>query len=116
MTIIINPGSGPVSSANAELAAKAMEQFVVDLRERGVGVDNFERSEGEDYGEGRFAFYVNLVGGTSVEIQMPGIPIERVRYLDEDGQNIWDFPRLYVDGSSWVWMFALNVCVPDEDD
>ena len=52
----------------------------------------------------------------TIEIQMPGLPVDRVRFLDEDGQNIWDFPRLYVDDSSWVWKYALSVCEPDGDD
>lgn len=25
------------------------------------------------------------------------------------GDNAWDFQRLYVDGSSWLWPFALNM-------
>jgi hypothetical protein len=44
-----------------------------------------------------------------------------VRYLGIPGQNIWDFPRLFVDGSSWVWKFAIAVTVErftrrNEDD
>jgi hypothetical protein len=58
----------------------------------------------------------NMAVGRSIEIQMPGLPVERVRYMGETGQNIWDFPRLYVDDSSWIWQFALSVCKPDDED
>jgi hypothetical protein len=47
---------------------------------------------------------------------MPGLPVEQVRYMGESGQNIWDFPRLYVDDSSWIWEFALSSCEPDDDE
>lgn len=52
---------------------------------------------------------------------MPGIALENVRYVGADDQNIWDFPRLYVEGSSWVWEFGVRVATRmldgrDEDD
>jgi len=40
---------------------------------------------------------------------MPGLPLDLVRYTGENGQNIWNFPRLYLDDSSWVWKFAANI-------
>lgn len=113
MTIIINPGSGPVPDATAEQAAENAAMFVLDLGARRLPVAKAERRPDADYGDGRFAFELTMADGRSIEIQMPGVPVERVRFLGEDGQNIWDFPRLYVDGSSWVWQFALSAC---EDD
>ena len=47
---------------------------------------------------------------------MPGIPTERVRYLGDPGQNIWDYPRLYVNGESGVWSIALGISGPEDDD
>jgi hypothetical protein len=42
--------------------------------------------------------------------------LEKVRYLDSENQDIFNFPRLYVDGSSWVWKYALNVCFNQDDE
>ncbi len=41
---------------------------------------------------------------------MQGFPIEQVRFTDAEDQNIWDSSRLYIDGASWVWRYAVGVC------
>lgn len=112
MNIIINPGSGPVDDATEANAHAAIRQFTSDLRARGIAVVDMRQPDLD--GEGRYGFALTseaLPNGTAIEVEMPGLPVDRVRYMDEDGQNIWDFPRLYVDGSSWVWKFALGVVV-----
>ena len=38
---------------------------------------------------------------------MPGISLEKVRFMGKEDENIWDFPRLYVDDESYVWKYAL---------
>ncbi len=111
MSIIINPGSGPVPDASAEEASKNIQAFAADLRERGHDVALGECGL-ED--EGRYSFVVT-VDGITREIEMPGIPLDQVRWLNEPEQNIWDFPRLYVDGSSWVWKYALSACDVEDD-
>jgi len=40
---------------------------------------------------------------------MPGLPLDRVRYIGAPEQNAWRFPRLFVDGNSWLWEFALEI-------
>jgi hypothetical protein len=114
MTIIINPGSGPVPDATVEHAAINITVFADDLRRSGIGVDGCTRLPEADYGEGRYAFALAMADGRTIEIQMPGLPVDRVRYTGAADQNIWDFPRLYVDDGSWVWEFALSVCKPDD--
>jgi hypothetical protein len=116
VNIIINPGSGPVANANEEHAARNIAVFVDDLRAAGLDVASIAQQAGNDYGEGRYAFLLTMADGRLIEVQMPGLPVDQVRYLGGDGQNIWDFPRLYVDDSSWVWKFALSVCEPDDDE
>lgn len=101
--IFINPGTGPVENANADEARRNVAQFVAELGLTGVRI---RRARKIDYGDGRYAFWLSL-DGRRCEIQMPGLPLERVRYLDRP-QNPWHYPRLYVDGSSWLWCFALN--------
>ncbi len=120
MTIgfVINPGSGPVEGATAEQAAVNIKQFVADLAVRGLNVVEVCRTPEADYdreyNDGRFAFDLTFDDG-SLPVQMPGIPVEQVRWLGPD-QDIWQFPRLYVDDSSWVWFFALNACHDADDD
>lgn len=111
MSVFINPGSGPVDGATAANARDNINQFCKDLRDRGVSAYPYPGFEREEI-DGRWTFKL-IVGTRSTEVAMPGLPGERVRWLDEPGQNIWDFPRLYVDGSSWVWQFALNAAAGD---
>jgi len=98
--VIINPGSGPVSNANELEAIKNIVKFVED-----VGATDYSGPYSSEDGRWNFKIYGN---NRSVEVEMPGIILSKVRYLDSENQNIWDFPRLYVDGSSWVWYFAIN--------
>lgn len=113
MAVIINPGSGPVDGATFENAQANMVTFCVDLVKTGVAkeaafLDTMASSRG------RWEFIVTA-DGNEYEVEMPGLLLERVRFMDREDQNIWDFPRLYVDGSSWVWMFALTSCQPEDD-
>ena len=111
MTIIINPGSGPVVDADVARAGGNMTHFVTDL---GDGWEFMRLPKEKDYGEGRYAFLV-MHENVCHEIQMPGIRLENVRYMSEE-QNIWDYPRLYVDDDSWVWSFALNAVLNTDDE
>lgn len=104
MTIIINPGTGPVFGATVEEASKNMAQLIIDAH---IPDATFERMPTID-DRGRFGFRV-LWGNKEWEVEMPGLPLERVRWLGSEGQNIWDFPRLYLDGSSWVWKYAMEI-------
>lgn len=105
MSIIINPGTGPVRGACEENALENMRMLVKDARLEHPVI--LRRAE-HDYGQGRFAYSV-FVEDKEAEVQMPGLPLEQVRYTGAEEQNIWDFPRLYVEGSSWVWRYAVNV-------
>jgi len=119
MAVIINPGTGPVANATEENAIENIKQFVKDCEEQsGMTGIQWDRLPVADE-DGRFGFTLFL-GKASHNIEMPGLPIEKVRYLgSEHGQNIWHFPRLYVDGSSWVWCFAVlkrkENWIPNED-
>ncbi len=101
--VIINPGTGPVDGSNEAHAVENMAHFVTDCHVKDVSC---VRAPEKDYGDGRFAFLLYKETRCH-EIQMPGIPLEKVRYMHEPGQNIWHFPRLYADGSSFVWCYAL---------
>jgi hypothetical protein len=57
--------------------------------------------------DGRWEFTIRH-GKHKCVVDMPGRALYRVRWMKEPGQDIWEFPRLYVDGSSWVWLFAIR--------
>lgn len=102
--IIINPGTGPVAGAHIDRAYENMAALLVDAK---LPDATFARDAEAVEDDGRFAFVVTLAD-KRVEVLMPGIALKRVRYTGARRQNIWDFPRLYVDGDSWVWMYAVN--------
>jgi hypothetical protein len=41
------------------------------------------------------------------EVLMPGGDLEKVRYLELENQDIWDFPRIIMDDESYVWKYGL---------
>lgn len=114
--IVINPGTGPVAEANVEQATKNMATFVADVKEKYGITYVFEKMQvdSEDESDGRFGFTLRAPQAREHEVWMPGIELERVRYLGEP-QNPWEFPRLYVDGSSWLWKFAVSMFEPGRD-
>lgn len=107
MSVFINPGSGPVEGGDA---AQALENVAAFMRDVGVGEFEAELGGEED---GRWSFTVRVPGHPELEIDMPGLALERVRYVSaggpQGGQDPWTFPRLYVGGSSWLWKFAVEV-------
>jgi hypothetical protein len=109
MDLIINPGTGPVGGATREQAEANIAHLLVDANAEGAGVRFVHACTiyGTDDPDGRFSFALTL-DGRECEVDMPGIPIDRVRFTGAADQNIWDFPRLYVNGSSWVWIYAVG--------
>jgi hypothetical protein len=102
--IAINPGTGPVHGASQEQAAKNIEAFVNDVNTDDRQVEGWDDTGKED--EGRWVFVLHY-GDRESTIDMPGLPLDEVRYLGPP-QNIWDYPRLYENGSSWVWCYAID--------
>lgn len=110
---IVNPGSGPVKETNMGEAILNMYHFRKDLRDSLLArsdlyiiITNKQKEDG-----GRYLFgllYTTNTKTIEFEIEMPGLPLNEVRYMRTKGQNIWDFPRLYVDGNSGVWTYALD--------
>lgn len=112
-SIAINPGSGRVAESTEQNAIANMAVLLDDLRTRSLNPSTFVRRAEADYGDGRYAFNV-LIDDANIEVQMPGLPIDQVRWLKSEGQDIWQFPRLYIDDSSWVWYFALDQFAGDD--
>lgn len=110
MAIFINPGSGPVADSAEENARAALEVFLDDL---GEDFDSDRQSTGEDDGRWTYAVKHRV---HEHDVEMPGLPPAEVRWMGEESGSIFAFPRLYVDGSSWVWAFALSVLKDCDDD
>jgi hypothetical protein len=106
MMVMINPGSGPVKEACIGNAVLNIDKFVQDCNLQGLKVKN---SDVIDNGDGRYIFELERDDFPvwSCQIRMPGLPLEKVRFMDEEGQDILKFPRLFVDGSSCVWKYAI---------
>ena len=111
--IIINPGTGPVGGRpTSKRARENMKTFCEDCK---ADPKTIRRESSKDDGEGRFGFTMTGQDGKTYQIDMPGLPLDRVRFTGAPEQNIWNYPRLYVDGNSWVWKFAVHMAGgPDE--
>jgi hypothetical protein len=100
--IYVNPGAGPVEDADENYARMNVRAFIRDLELDGVWFRRYVRA---DRGDGRFCYRL-YKGEQKCEILVPGLPLKQVRF--QDGLDPWDFPRLYVDGSSWLWIYAVG--------
>lgn len=102
--IVINQGSGSVvGELSWDNAYENIRAYIADCEIPMRVV----RSEHED-DEGRYLFVLrNDEYDYQVEVEMPGLPLDKVRYVKGDKRSILDFPRLYVDGSSWIWHLAV---------
>jgi hypothetical protein len=101
--VFVNPGSGHLTGGTEH---RARANMVILLGDAGLTGTRFYRRPRADEG-GRFAFSVRTPAGLAV-VLMPGWPLARVRYTGSP-QSPWDFPRLYVDGSSWLWKYAAEI-------
>lgn len=97
MTIIMNPGTHADHSATLENADEIAARILEDIEE----AESIEYTPGSDH-DGWFRFYVSA-GDKSVQVDIPG---------DEPDVVCESMPfksrRLYVDGSSWLYGFALS--------
>ena len=110
MGFVINPGSGPVAGSSDTEAWVDIMAFIDDLGLENVSVGaeatgSWRLDPAID--DGRKGFDLEY-DGRHVQVAMPGLMLEQVRWMEGHSQDIWQFPRLYVDGDSWVWFFALN--------
>ena len=108
MTIFVNPGTEPLPAATEDNARAAMALFVADC----VTLYGAASWDGTFTAatRGRWTGVVNVAGRTH-EVDMPGID----PHVTREGRPFVS-PRLYVDGGSWLWQFALNVVDPDDQD
>lgn len=121
--ILINPGAGPLlDPAGPDQALTNAQAFVQDLIALGntasvavltqpTDLDLALMMGGTKYTtthDGRYPFRL-VVDGHDHLLEMPGLDLEHVRFMENPGQSILDFPRVFLDGSSWTWDIALRV-------
>jgi hypothetical protein len=127
-----NIGASPIEEdVSPEAALVNMYEFVADLVAAGAIVSGLEPiiGEGSDIEEslqmggtryspthdGRFPFRLTVNGHKNL-VEMPGLALELVRYTSADGQSICDYPRLYLNGGSWVWSIGVSLLAKTEQD
>lgn len=98
MLLLINPGSGPLAGASEANAETNLQALLVDAL--GAEACKVER-KGAD-GKGRWTFIIRA-RGKECEVDVPGCTLERLT-----GDDAFP-PRLYVNGSSWIWGFAVSM-------
>lgn len=107
--IVINPGAGDTIEGTVSQSEINIKQFIADL-----GVDaTYEFIE--LCKNSRHSYRLHS-GGKSHVIDIPALPLQDVRYIAEVRQNAWHFPRLYVDGVSWLWYYALQAAFAKDED
>lgn len=97
---IINPGFGPVLRATKKQAMANMRHFVRQVNVPGLETEDLRSPKGGD--EGRYSWCIRL-GNRHMVVDMPGVKLTMSRS--------WKMgePRIYVDGSSWQWPFAVEI-------
>lgn len=102
--ISINPGSGPVErKVSWENAYENIKQYIEDSE-----IPLYIAKSNHIPDEGRYLFVLrNDEYDFETEVEMPGLPLEQVRFVKAEGQNVLKFPRLYVDGGSWLWLYGI---------
>lgn len=112
--ILADMGWGPVKDGSLTHAESNIRAFVADLRVRGhqdIVVERAPEHIAADR-EGRFCWGIAVDEGQMRQVRMPGLPLDKVRWTGADGQAIYNYPRLYIDGGSWIWLYALNTFTP----
>ncbi len=98
---LINLGAGPVADANLADATENARTFAAQVGDY-VSV---RRERGSREQDGRWAFVRRAGSGSRirrVDVDMPGVPLaDLTRRLPV---------RLYIDGNSWMWHIAVDIC------
>lgn len=119
MPIVVNMGTGPVEDATERNALNNIVAFVEDLSLTYKLPVTFEPSSPMEERDGRFLYFVTIIDGDisyTWDVEMPGLPLGKVRWLGKESGHISEFPRLYIDGSNWIWHFALGVMNPEDKE
>lgn len=110
----INPGAGTVrgrttfSHARQNLEALVKEAGLPGLTRRVV-----DRAADEGCYHFELGYplpgHVNIPRSRWCPVGMPGLPLRQVRFVDDVKQDCLEFPRLYINGNSWLWKYAVSI-------
>lgn len=104
MNIIMNPGTGKTEDNGFEQALSNIKVFIQECT-IDIEITSSNKHPNEN---GRYSFFLkHWSTGKEFEIEMPSLPLSDVHYIDSENQNIMNYPRLYVNGNSYVWKYAL---------
>jgi hypothetical protein len=101
MNVAINPGTGPINLPYRRTWAVRN----IDLLRQDLRLPKVEISSGISCRDGRWSFRLKH-GSRSCVVHMPGCGEKHVRFFG-NLPDMWT-PRLYVDGDSWLWPFAVD--------
>jgi len=97
--MIIKPGTEPQIKHNEANAIKVAEYIAEDLK---LDITQWKRNPKDDSGDGWYGFIFKGAGG-KVRVNIPGIDPDVVRK-----SKPFESPHLYVNGSRWLYGYALN--------
>lgn len=104
--VLSNLGNGPVAGDTClDHAIANITTFIKELDMKDPPVSVTMRSPGHD-GTGRYQFNLHR-GICTVDVDMPGLSLDEVRCTEDSMSR--GCPRLYVDGNSWWWCYALDM-------
>ena len=102
--MIVNPGTSPMRDTSPKLAKAGIAQFVKDLHMEDLKIKRDKKGDND----GWYGFMLKSEHA-KVSVLMPGLPMSAMRWMPGDKESAWVFQRLYVDGGSWLWKFALEI-------
>lgn len=96
--------------AAARTAADALVIFTDDLRAAGGRpLTIVRRLDRDERLRGLYGFDI-VYESVAVPVLMPGLPVERLRYVPGRSDKAGEFERMHIGGGSWLWPFALQIC------
>jgi hypothetical protein len=104
--MVVNPGTQAMSETSPKLAKAGIAQFVEDLHPAKIKI-KVKRDKKSD-NDGWYGFTLKSKHA-KISVLMPGLPLEYMRGTKKDTTASWAFQRLYVEGNSWYWNFALEI-------
>lgn len=108
---IINPGTEVIGErVTLKQAIFNMRRFRRDV-ERASGPATWGRDNPKWDEDGWYSFWLES-NGRRLSVMMPGLPLRRVRRWG----GLPFPPRLYVDGNSWWWSFAVGMWRDDDGE
>ncbi|MFD9895110.1 hypothetical protein ACFWY9_37690 [Amycolatopsis sp. NPDC059027] len=108
--VMFSPGSGPLPTGHEDTAKSNVDAFVTDVCARwNYTLVTSQRRPEDDRDDGRYTWDLEFRRPNgkhhTCRVHMFGVPRD---YGQGENPLTFPEPRLYVDGSSWVWDFAVK--------